>query len=125
MEASLNKALHKIVKYLVKVIPVAISGIYLLNTLLSYYGIDWEGFAYLVQVLFIVFMYLASYDFKFCKWHRMFIHYILLTLVLNIIDYHWRIPLNDRNLFLMYMIITGVFLFIIVKLKLECNKSNH
>ena len=121
-EENLSKSLHKIVKYLVKVIPIIISGIYVLNTVLSYFDCDWVGFSYLVQFLFIGFMYLASFNFKFCKWHRMFIHYIFLTLILNIIDYHWGLPLSDRNLFIVYMAITGIFLFVIVKLKLKCNK---
>lgn len=109
-----SKVLYKLVLFSVKTIPVLISGIYVLNTILSYFRIDWEGFAYIVQFLFIGFVYIASLTFKFCRYHRMFIHYITLTLILNIIDYHWGIPLSDRNLFLMYMIITGLFLFLIL-----------
>lgn len=111
-ESLRNRLLSKAVLCLVKVLPILISGIYVLNTVLSYCGIDWEGFSYIVQFLFIGFMYCASLRFKFCIYHRVFIHYILLTLVLNIIDYHWGIPLSDRNMFLLYMIITGVTLFI-------------
>ena len=120
-EVGLNsRTLHKFVLYSVKVIPMLIAGIYVLNTVLSFYDIDWPGFSYIVTLLFIGFIYLASFAFKFCKWHRMFIHYILLTLILNIIDYHWGIPISDRNLFLMYMIITGIFLFAILWLWRKC-----
>jgi hypothetical protein len=120
-EVSLNsRTLHKFVLYSVKVIPMLIAGIYVLNTVLSFYDIDWPGFSYIVTFLFIGFIYLASFAFKFCKWHRMFIHYILLTLILNIIDYHWGIPISNRNLFLMYMIITGIFLFVILWLWRKC-----
>ena len=122
-EGNLNKVLYKVILYSVKVIPMLISGIYLLNTVLSYCGIDWEGFSYIVQFLFIGFIYLASITFRFCVYHRLFIHYILLTLVLNIIDYHCGIPLSDRNLFLMYMIITGVFLFLILYFHQKCRKK--
>lgn len=118
-----KKLLYKSVLYSVKIIPMLIAGIYLLNTVLSYYGIDWEGFSYIVQFLFIGFIYLASITFRFCVYHRLFIHYILLTLVLNIIDYHWGIPLSDRNLFLMYIIITGVFLFLILYFHQKCRKK--
>lgn len=121
---NLRKSLHKIVRYLVKIIPIMIAGIYVLNTLLSYLGIDWAGFSYIVQFLFIGFMYIASYDYHFCKWHRMFIHYIFIILILNIVDYHYGIPLSDRDLFLGYGIITGLFLFIIVRLKLKCSERN-
>ena len=115
-----NKLLTKGVLYSVKIIPILISGIYLLNTVLSYCGIDWEGFSYIVQFLFIGFIYIASLRFHFCVYHRLFIHYITLTLVLNIIDYHWGLPLSDRNLFLMYMIITGVFLFLVLYYHQKC-----
>lgn len=114
--SSLNKSLHKIVLYSVKVVPVIIAGIYLLNTMLSYIGIDAPALSYITQFLFIYLLYILSYVFKFCEYHRMFIHYILLILVLNIIDYHWGIPLENRGLFLLYGIVTGVFLFIILYL---------
>lgn len=114
--SSSNKMLHKAVLIAVKSIPIIVSCIYVLNTILSYIGIDWEGFSYIVQFLFIGFAYLTSLAFKFCAYHRMFIHYITCTLILNIIDYHWGIMLSDRNLFLMYMIITGIFLLVILYL---------
>ena len=103
-----SKRLHKMVLYSVKVIPIIVCGIYLLNTILSYFDIDAPVLSYIVQFLFIGFIYLASVVFKFCKYHRIFIHYILL----NIIDYHWGIPVSNKNMFLIYMIITGLFLFL-------------
>lgn len=118
-KSRINKAFHRIVLYSVKIVPMLISGIYLLNTVFSYFGIDWEGFTYIIQALFITGLYMLSYAFKFCSYHRMFIHYILITLILNIIDYHYGIPLSNRNLFLMYGIITCVFLFLILYLKFK------
>ena len=117
VEANLNKVLYKIVLYSVKVIPVFISGIYLLNTVLSYFDIDTPIFSYIVQFLFIGLMYATSITFKFCAWHRLFIHYILLVFVLNIVDYHIGIPLSDRGLFILYIIITTIFMFLVVYLK--------
>ena len=119
-----NKLLSKIVLYSVKIIPMAVSLIYILNTILSYCGIDWPGFSYIVQYLFIGFIYCASLRFHFCAYHRMFIHYITITLTLNIVDYHWGIFLSDRNLFLCYMVITGVFLFLILYYHRKCRRSH-
>lgn len=124
-EKSGNRFLHKLVLYSVKMIPILISGIYVLNTALSYFDIDWEGFSYLVQLMFISFLYMTSYTFRFCAWHRMFIHYILLTLVINIIDYHWGLPLSDRCLFLAYMIIAGLFVFLALYLHLRDLRNKH
>lgn len=122
-EASLSKTLCRIMLYSVKVIPMVISGIYVLNTVLSYFYIDLPVLSYIVQFLFIAFMLIASYAFKFCKWHRMFIYYILLILVLNIIDYHIGIPISNRGLLLMYVIITGIFMFYILYLKFRGNSK--
>ena len=121
-EGNLNKVLYKLILYSVKVIPMLISGIYLLNTVLSYCNIDLPLFSYIVQFLFIGFFYIASYAFKFCAWHRMFIHYISLVLILNIIDYHIGIPLSDRNILAAYLIISIVFLIITVILKFKSCK---
>ena len=117
-----NKLLSKIVLYSVKVIPMIVALIYVLNTILSYCGIDWSGFSYIVQYLFIGFIYFASLRFHFCVYHRMFIYYIALTLSINIIDYHWGIFLSDRDLFLCYMIITGIFLFLVLYYHQKCRK---
>ena len=122
VEGNLNKVLYKLILYSVKVIPILISGIYLLNTVLSYCNIDLPLFSYIVQFLFIGFFYIASYAFKFCAWHRMFIHYITLVLILNIIDYHIGIPLSDRNILAAYLIISIVFLIITVILKFKSCK---
>lgn len=120
-EASLNKSLYKIVLYSVKITPMLISGIYLLNTVLSYFDIDLELFSYIVQFLFISIMYITSYAFKFCSWHRMFIHYILIILILNIIDYHIGIPLSDKGMVTLYVIIATICMFISLCLKLNIN----
>ena len=116
-EESLSRSLHKLVLYSVKVIPVIISCVYVLNTVLSYFGIDLPLFAYIVQYLFIAFMYLASYAFRFCSWHRMFIHYIATVFTLNIVDYHFGLPISDRGLLLFYCILTGVFILVTVYLR--------
>ena len=120
-----SKLLYKVELYLIKIIPMIISGIYVLNTILSYFDIDVPVLSYIggVSLLPLVFLYLSSYVFKFCLYHRMFLHYITLNWVLDIIDYNWGIPVSDKELFLLYMVITGVFLFIILYLKFGVCKS--
>lgn len=116
VEENLSKSLYKIVLFLVKIIPMILSGIYLLNTILSYFYIDLPVFSYIggTSLFMLLFMYASSIAFHFCFYHRMFLHYISLNWILNIIDYYVGIPLSNRSLFLLYMIITGIFLFIIL-----------
>lgn len=126
VEASLrSKILYKTQLYLLKVIPMVMAFIYLLNTVLSYYDIDLEIFSYLAgnSILTIVFLYIASYVFRFCKYHRMFIHYTTFIWALNIYDLYIGVPLDDRNMFALYLSITGIFLFIILYLYVKSNKK--
>lgn len=84
--------------YLIKVIPMLLSGICLLNTVCSYYGIDLVVLSYIgsTSLLSIIMLYLMSYVFRFCIYHRMFIHYVTVNTVLNAYDYHIGIPLDNK-----------------------------
>ena len=119
-----SKCLYKIELYLIKVIPMIISLVFLLNTILSYFYIEVPLLSYIggISLLPLLFLYISSYVFRFCLYHRLFLHYISLNWVLNIIDYYWGIPISDKGLFLLYMIITGVFLFFILYLHQKSRK---
>ena len=125
MVENLNKVLYILERYLIKTIPMILSGIALLNTVLSYFYIDVPLLSYIggVSILTLMFLYLSSYVFKFCTWHRMFIHYVALNWSLNIIDYYWGIPISNKGLFLLYLILTGIFLFLILWLKFKACKQ--
>lgn len=118
-EENLNKSLYKIELYLLKVIPMIMAAICLVNTVLFYLGIDAIILTYLggISFLTIGFLYLSSYVFKFCEYHRMFLHYIVIINVLSYIDMTWGIPLSDLNLFVLYTSIAVVCMFIIIQLK--------
>ena len=122
--ANLNKALYKIQLYLIKVIPMVMAFISLVNTVFSYYDVDLPILSYIggYSILTILFLYLASYVFKFCEYHRMFIHYIVVNWALNIYDTYIGIPLNDRGLLITYLTVTGIFLFIILYLYVKNHK---
>ena len=60
------------------------------NSILSYLDIDVVILNYIggVSILPLIFLYLSSYVFKFCEYHRMFLHYLLITDIINVYDYH-------------------------------------
>ena len=110
-----SKDLYKIELYSIKVIPIILAGLCLLNTVLSYFYIDLPILSYIggLSLLPLLFLYISSYVFRFCTWHRLFLHYITINWILDIWDYYWGIPISDRGLFLLYIIISGLFLFLI------------
>lgn len=115
MEAQ-RKNLHKILLLTIKVLPMLISICYLANTILTYFGIDLIVISFLasVSLLPLIFMYLCSMVFQFCFYHRMFLHYILLCNIITYLDYVFCLPLSEFGLLMLYMIITGISLFIIL-----------
>lgn len=120
-EEKLNKIFYRIELYLIKMIPVVIALIALLNTILSYFYIEVPLLSYIggVSLFELMFLYLSSYVFKFCIYHRLPIHYITINWLLNIYDYYIGIPLNNKNLFLLYMIITGITILLILYFKFK------
>lgn len=109
---------------MLKLIPMVLAFLYFLNSILSYFEIYTELISYIQFGLFIGFIYLSSYVFKFCSYHRMFIHYIVLETIINYIDYKYVIPLDLKNMIVVQTVIALVFLFIILHLKLNCNKND-
>lgn len=120
-----NKALYKIQLYLIKVIPMVMAFICLLNTTLSYFDIDILALSYISSnsILTIIFFYISSYVFRFCEYHRMFIHYNTFMWGLNIYDMYIGVPISDRSIFSIYLIITGIFMFIILYLYVKSHRK--
>ena len=124
-EVALNKALYKLQLYTLKVIPMVMAFIFWLNTLLSYLDIDIELFTYIGGISFvtITYLYISSYAFRFCSYHRMFLHYILIIQLLEVYDLYVGIPVSELFNFILYQIISGVALFIILYLYVKYNKK--
>ncbi len=121
-----NKTLYKIELYMIKVIPVLISSIYLIYTILSYFGIDLRILNYLgaLSILPIIFLYLTSYVFGFCAYHRMFLHYIVINTLINVYDTYLGIPVTDLEFLMLHLIVAGIFLFIILYLYLRRRRND-
>lgn len=124
MDDKISPRTYKIALILIKIIPMLIAICYGANSLLAYFGIGLEVIGYLIIYLFITLLYILSYVFKFCAYHRMFIHYILSIDVLNTIDYHIGLPLGDLGVWILYAVITCIAMFITLYLYVKQNKTN-
>ena len=126
VEASLrSKALYKIQLYLLKVIPMVMAFICLLNSTLSYFDIDLPILSYIVgnSILTIVYFYITSYVLRFCSYHRMFMHYTTVTWIINIADLYVGIPIGDLPYLLIQLIVAGICLFLILYLYVKSHKK--
>ena len=114
-----SKHLYKIELWLIKIIPFVLAIVCFVNTTLSYLRIDIPFLSYLgsTALLPLIFLYVSSYVFKFCEYHRMFLHYIVVNDILSWIDYSYGLPFDNLEYLVLHMSIAGIFLFIILYLK--------
>ena len=112
-------ALYKLEILFLKIIPMVLAGCFLANTILSYFGIETEVLSYIagIGILPLLFIYLSSFVFKFCVYHRMFIYYILTNNIICFIDDKYGIPISCRSYLVLHLIIAAIFLFTILYLK--------
>ena len=113
-ENSLKRSNYKVFLFINKYLPYVISLLYMVNTLLSLFGIDLIIFSMLggLSLLPIIYFISVSFTFKYCLYHRLPIYYIVLNDSINWLDYHIGIPIAD-----MYFIagsIVLMFIFIVV-----------
>ena len=117
-EESLNKLSYKLTIVAIKILPILIAALMFLRSVLYCLQIDMFEISHIcgMSLLTILFLYLVSYTFRFCVYHRMFIHYIVINDAINYVDYYIGIPLGYHALLMMHFIIVGIFLFIILYL---------
>ena len=119
MEEKLSIKFVKVFKIYLKVLPIILAITSFSNCLLSYLGFQFKIYAHIFFFLIISFIYVASYVLKFCEYHRISLHYIVIIYIINCYDYYIGIPINYIELFMMYSIITFITIIIAIYLKLK------
>lgn len=124
VSSSLSNYKHKLFLGFLKVLPMIMAGLFLLNTILSYFDIDWPVLSYIASVGLIpwLFILVASYLFHFCKYHRMFLWYILVNNIICWSDQEFGLPIDNWNYFILHIIIAGIFLFLVLYFHQKCKK---
>ena len=122
-----NRTLYKLFLGFLKVIPMVMAGLFLLNTVLSYFGIDYSIISYLAGVGLIpwLFIMLASYTLRFCEYHRMFLWYIIVNNIVCWVDDNYGLPVSDRGYLVLHFIIAGLFLFLVLYFHQKCRAKNR
>ena len=103
-----------------KILPMLVAGVYLINTILSYFDIDWPILSYIAQFILWLFIMMASYRLHFCEYHRMFLWYILVNNIICYIDSKWPLPISNWNYFVLHISIAGLFLYLVLYFHQKC-----
>lgn len=124
-EKYINKSLYKIELVLIKSIPYLISVLYMLNSILSYFGIDTNIISHIggLSLLVFIFLYVSSFAFKFCIYHRLPLYYILICDIINYYDYYVGIPINNKGLLILHLILIAMFILSLVYFKFKSHES--
>lgn len=69
-------------------------------------------------------MYIMSYAFKFCKYHRKILNYIVFNKIAYLVDYIFVIPAADKIIFMLYLVVAGIFLVLIIRDYLKYGDRN-
>lgn len=117
----LNIKLYKLLILSSKVFPILIALCYLLNVVLSYFGMNDVPLNYLGGMSFIplLYLYITSYTLKLCNYHRIYLHYIVIVDIINILDFYHFIPLTNLEYMMLFLILFILAMFITLYLKLK------
>ena len=119
------KLKSKIFILLVKYCPFILIIEEILYSWLSYLSIPCDIITYFgnSSLLNIVYLYIGSYVFKFCKYYRIALISIVVVNILVLIDTYYRFSLSDLNMLRLYVIILLLGLLSFIKFKITCNNN--
>ena len=117
-----HKRLLKVELFLVKIMPMIVSLAYLVIATSYCFGVDMSIMSDIAGMSFIplLFMYVSSYVFGFCPYHRMFLHYIAFNDIISLLDVY--IEIQYRIFLASTVSIIGIALFIILYLYVKSHK---
>lgn len=119
-----NKFLYKIFLIALKYIPVLVTLSYIINTLLYWFDIDLSVLSNIsgMSLLTWLFMYVATYVFRFCEYHRLLLYFILVDDGINIYDYYFTIPLEDHIMLELHTALIGILVIVLLVNHVKNNK---
>ena len=88
------------------------AGSYLASNITNYFGLGLQVFIHFsgMVVAPILFMYIASSVFHFCAYHRLFIHYVLITEMLTTLKWYFPFILTSQVIINSNIILTSILI---------------
>lgn len=117
----MNKVSYRLFLFILKAIPYVIALFYILFTVGCYFGVELNVIGYIAScsILTWLFLYISSFVFKFCIYHRLPLYYILFNDIINTIDTYIHLPVSTHSFFLLYIWLTGIFILLYVYLRVK------
>ena len=115
-EERLSKASVKVLVSILRIIPMILASCEALNSVLYFLGFEVPELSFIGGTSFIplLFIYLSSWVFGFCTYHRMFLYYIFVVHIINVIDYTVGIPASNMTMLSIHAFVTLIFLFLVL-----------
>lgn len=107
----MNKQLYKIEIWILKTLPFILSILMFLDFVFGCIGIACVPVAYLgsVSVIPWLFLFISSFVFKFCIWHRIPLYYIATSEIFNLVDYLFLPHISNHIILIIYSLMFGLF----------------
>jgi hypothetical protein len=111
-----SKSLYKLTLVTIKLLPMIMVISYIIMFILAN---TIEQFVIIPHILGtviapLVLLYLISYLFKYCYFHRLFIHYYAFIEILNVTDYYIKIPISDKAITLLHDSVSIIFIISVI-----------
>lgn len=121
-----RKYLYKVFLITLKVLPYLIAVSYIVFTLGFYFGVELNVLGYFssCSILTWLLLYISSFVFGFCSYHRVPLYYVLLNDVLNVVDTYIGLPIETNDFFVLHIALLGVAMLLYVFLRLKI-KAHH
>lgn len=121
-----SKFLYKVFLVALKYIPVLVTLSYVINTILCWFNVDLPVLSNIsgMSLLTWLFMYIATYVFKFCNYHRLLLYFILVDDSINIYDYYFTIPLENHVMLELHTALVGILVIILLINHVKSNKKS-
>lgn len=111
-ENYLKRSNYKIFLFINKYLPYVISLLYMVNTLLYFYGIDVPILSILagMSLLPVLYFISVSFTFNYCLYHRLPLYYVIVNDTISWIEYTIGLPITDNT----YLTISLVLMFLTI-----------
>ena len=116
---------HKSYLLLLKYLPHLIAILLMVYTLLQFIDIDAIIIGYIINYILVGYVFICSIIFKFCYVHRLPIYYYIVNELTSIIDnYIIEIPVSEKGLLGIHIIIIGIIILCYTKYYLKYVRNN-